>query len=742
MSHSIRALVALASTVVWVSVGGCDPVTGADAGTDAPPLACTDDASCDDGAYCNGEERCVDRVCVAGAPIVCDDGIECTVDACSESRRACASLPVDADGDGFGAVGCADGNDCDDADPRRFPGNAETCDAVDDDCDPSTMGGFDFDGDGFVSSACCNPDADGAAVCGEDCDDTRATTFPGATEVCDTLDQNCDGTADEGVDLAGYLDADLDGVGGSTAMRACAGTFAFSTRTGDCDDADELRYPGAPELCDEVDNDCDPRVDESPVAIRWYTDSDGDGFGAPDVATSTLSCARLPDHSTRPTDCDDAVAAVHPGAAELCNGRDDDCNGLLDFSVGLNDWEDDDRDGVLDARCPSGGTDCDDTDPTVGAGAPELCDGADNDCDESVDEDVLSTPYYRDVDGDGYGSIASGAVNACTQPAGFSVRGGDCSDAVPTRHPGAVEICNAADDDCDAAVDEGCVSDCPSPQIRCGGACVDPRTDERYCGALGACAGFTVCSAQEACVAGRCDDTFVTPFVETGVWSSAETDTTYTIDYADDPFGEGFVDVVYTLDGSRPGLSATTRYLGFAPAEIIVSDGELLRWVIDTSGGSIEGRRTHTFDPARRENHGITPIRLSLRGLAGDPRGPAMAASAGSSIELTSTVRMWWSAPTGYCPTCAGPQYVVSIDGIGAVDCLVPSPRPAVYPGSVLVRPAVRVDLPSTLSEGIHFIRATVGYSGGCATPVSMQPVNVNGSIVIGWIQVLEVSGG
>src|SRR5690606_31816107 len=122
------------------------------------------DADCDDALYCNGTETCVEGQCQAGEPVVCNDAIACTEDICSEVTRQCRSVPPDNDGDGHFDNKCVDesgtafGQDCDDEDPRRFPGNIEICDAMhhDEDCNPQTNGERDVDGDGYFDDACCN----------------------------------------------------------------------------------------------------------------------------------------------------------------------------------------------------------------------------------------------------------------------------------------------------------------------------------------------------------------------------------------------------------------------------------------------------------------------------------------------------------------------------------------------------------------------------------------------------------
>lgn len=111
------------------------------------------------------------------------------------------------DGDGVRSVACG-GSDCDDDDDDRFPGNPEVCDLVDQDCNPNTVGDVDLDNDQAIDDACCN-----GAVCGTDCDETRANVHRLAPEVCDGFDNDCNTNVDEGVLLESWPDADDDGWG-------------------------------------------------------------------------------------------------------------------------------------------------------------------------------------------------------------------------------------------------------------------------------------------------------------------------------------------------------------------------------------------------------------------------------------------------------------------------------------------------------------------------------------------------
>jgi hypothetical protein len=220
-----------------------------------------------------------------------------------------------------------DGVDCDDSDSNVYPGAPDLCDGKDNDCDPSTLESFmPLGGEG-------DEDGDGHLACDDDCDDYNGTVFSGAEELCDGLDNDCDWLVEDG----GY-DFDEDG------YLACE----------DCDDFEATVHPGAPEICDGLDSNCDGVVPPDEI------DDDGDGWPNCD-------------------DCVDWVPTFHPGAPELCDGLDNDCDGVVP-----PDEIDDDGDGQ--AECDG---DCDDTDPNIfdtgGDQLPEVCDGKDNDCNGYVD---------------------------------------------------------------------------------------------------------------------------------------------------------------------------------------------------------------------------------------------------------------------------------------------------------------------------------------------------------------------
>ena len=518
-------------TLLLLGIAGCDPAPitpPPDAGSDAP-ACCTTDADCDDGAFCNGEETCDPvRCCVPAAAPAC--GAERTCDEATDACRTACEIDPDVDGDGHDAAEC-DGDDCDDGDPLRYPGATEICDDADrdEDCDAATYGTRDVDGDGDHDSACCNG-AGPTAACGTDCNDSRRDVNLDGAEVCNGVDDDCDGAVDEGVDVDGWLDRDFDGWGaidpaevdgggadldagaGTTRLRACPGTPGFALVSGDCNDANPAQSPGLVEACDLVDNDCDGMVDDNTGAVNWYADADEDGFG--NARRAVRSCAPPVDPAD-PTltfaliafDCDDTRDTVNPASPEICDGIDNDCNGRADFVISGTNLEDDDRDGFPDAACSPGG-DCRDTDATTYPGAPELCDDRDNDCDDVVDDGTVIQSWYLDNDRDGDGDASGTGVMSCPPIAGRVVPHGidnncdgsavgedldgdgfralgsvceggpraalpanDCDDTRASVRPGGVDTCNGLDDDCDGVTDQPGALLCSTAQVCSLGSC-------------------------------------------------------------------------------------------------------------------------------------------------------------------------------------------------------------------------------------------------------------------------------
>ncbi|MFN7145726.1 MAG: MopE-related protein, partial [Myxococcota bacterium] len=363
------------------------------------------DGDCDDG----------DPDTWPGALEVCDE-VDNDCDLAVDDGTSC----VDDDGDGLTEIE----GDCDDAAATSFPGASEVGDGADNDCDGTADEGtsvYDDDGDCACEAGPCTGSV---ATCEEvvdgDCADADAARSPGAAERCNDVDDDCDGTADEDAVDAGawYADADGDLYGDAAVSAvACDAPVGFVANAADCDDTDRATSPVAAETCNGDDDDCDGDVDEASAtdAPTWYRDADADGYGL--ATATTRACAAPAGYVGSATDCNDGSAAVSPAASETCDGLDNDCDGASDESGAVDAttwWADLDGDGYGGASasvvsCTRPGsysavsTDCDDGSAAVSPAAAETCDGRDNDCDGTTDEGVTTT-YYRDADGDGYGS--------------------------------------------------------------------------------------------------------------------------------------------------------------------------------------------------------------------------------------------------------------------------------------------------------------------------------------------------
>ena len=450
-----------------------------------------------------------------------------SADGCTSQVTAnytVAACIMDNDGDGV-----PDDEDCDDNDPNNFPGNMEICDGRDNDCDGIIDNGFEphvvpelscfeisdnhiafswaidqsvsfynvfIDGvfvgqqvptdntyflGGIVPNSAheltleavftdgCAPlsnsitcqsalgmDMDGDGVPGtEDCDDTNPNIFPGNTEICDGLDNDCNGLTDDGFPLTVYyLDADGDGFGADGTRREyCEPLAGYVEVPGDCDDSDPQVYPDNEEICDGKDNDCDGIVDNNSDAV------------APELICSevrltglTIDWQEIPTASSYEVFVDGSFLLIttasililtdlSPATAydiRVVASYDNDCMPMASTIVctTLAEPIDADADGYLSD------VDCDDNNPDINPDATEICDGVDNNCDGDIDEGLLIT-FYVDNDMDGFGEDGTG-ITDCNAPLGTAIQAGDCDDTNPNINPAMnEEPYNGTDDDCD-----------------------------------------------------------------------------------------------------------------------------------------------------------------------------------------------------------------------------------------------------------------------------------------------------
>jgi hypothetical protein len=282
---------------------------------------------------------------------------------------------------------------------------------------------------------------------------TGTTTIPGVeTDCSDGIDNDEDGRPDcFDTDCDSVCDADGDGERG------------LDYDGEDCDDTNPDIYPGAVELCNGFDDDCDMRIDDDdpdmPLAeeSNWWPDLDEDGYGDED-AEVLKSCAQRPLTADNFADCNDEEPLVNPDGIEVCNGLDDDCDGLFDDDDPDTDvdlapiwYPDNDLDGF--------GVPSDDAVQSCAPPEPTGWSLYDTDCDDEDPTTGPTTDWWPDTDGDGFGAGDPLGVSECEAPAdGLAPvwRGEDCDDRLADFYPGAEDTCeDGLDQDCDGE-DPGC----------------------------------------------------------------------------------------------------------------------------------------------------------------------------------------------------------------------------------------------------------------------------------------------
>jgi hypothetical protein len=493
-----------------------DTSDGSSDGTDAPDSTggegelgdeCAGDEDCDSGLCIEVESGSDVSVCseLCSTDDDCPRDFDCTLitNSGGDATRLClpTDLCIDADDDGRGVGPGCEADDCDDNDPTSYVGADELCDGVDNDCDDDTdenaLGVGDQCDTGF-DGACArgrNTCAGGLLTCVQE--------LQPAVEVCDTVDNDCDGLVDEDESGATLTRACYDGLDSELGVGQCVAGVQTCERGG-YSSCRNQRTPIA-ETCDGLDNDCDGQLDEGLVLQLFYPDADGDGFGDAGAA-AVEACARPEGYVQNRTDCNDASNTVFPGAFETPGDEiDSNCDG---FELC---YLDNDNDGVrpdelstllsTDADCgdtreavvtdPVG--DCRDDVRATFPGATELPgDGVDANC------DGLEL-CFPDVDNDGFRDAISEVIASedvtCAADGLAPARapGDDCNDNNERVYPGALEVCDDLDNDCDSASDEG--AGCYADGETCSG---DADCESGFCDE-GVCASGRGCLRPGAC---------------------------------------------------------------------------------------------------------------------------------------------------------------------------------------------------------------------------------------------------
>lgn len=300
----------------------------------------------------------------------------------------CKDICFDRDVDGFYAgAECPQNTDCNDLDNTINPQTPEYCDRIDNNCNSMTDENC---GCVYLETQPCGSNIGQCRPGTKTCtlmgmwNECLGAIMP-VIESCDGLDNDCDGMTDEGLLRLKYRDNDADGYGMGEAGLICPGTTGYSERSGDCNDMNQFVYPDTAEICNGVDDDCDGMTDEG-VLTTFYRDGDMDTFGAP--LMSRQACMAPTGFVNNGRDCNDSNTGINPNAMELCDMVDNDCDGMTDegfnveqtCSTGIGGCT---RSGVYVCTGDRRNSAC-----NASAGSPgmEICNDRDDDCDGRTDE--------------------------------------------------------------------------------------------------------------------------------------------------------------------------------------------------------------------------------------------------------------------------------------------------------------------------------------------------------------------